>query len=126
MLKLGTSKIVLGFFLLLLTMSSIHLAASRIHILFFHSPLRSPFRSSFLFLGLSLYSSDCNLCMYLLIIKFIGVTLVKRSYRFQVYISVKHDLCIALCAHYPKSNHLLSPYICSPLPCPTPSLWKPT
>ena len=43
-----------------------------------------------------------------------------RLYRFQVYITMIHDLYIALCAYHPKSNHLLSPYIWPPLPCTTP------
>ena len=32
-------------------------------------------------------------------------------YRFQVYISMIHDLQIALCAHHLRSNHLPSPYV---------------
>ena len=45
-----------------------------------------------------------------------------RLCRLQVYISMIHDLYIALCAHHPKSNHLPSSYIWSSLPFTTPSL----
>ena len=42
-----------------------------------------------------------------------------RLCKFQVYISLIHDLYIALCAHHPKSSHLLSPDIWPPLPLTT-------
>ena len=47
------------------------------------------------------------------------MTLIRAS-RLQVHISVIHDLYIALWAQLPKSNQLLSPYIWSHFPLPTP------
>ena len=50
-----------------------------------------------------------------------------RSHRFQVNITVIHGLCTALCAHRPKSNHLLSPSTWPPRPFTTPHptfLWQ--
>ena len=41
-----------------------------------------------------------------------------RPYGFQVYIFLIHDLYIALCAHHPKSDHLLSPLPFTVLPTP--------
>ena len=48
-------------------------------------------------------------------------------YRFQVYISMIHDLYFGLCAHHPKLNDLLSMYIWPPLLftiLQPPSLWS--
>lgn len=38
------------------------------------------------------------------------------SYRFEVPISIIHNLYIVLYAHYPKSDHLPSPYMWPPSP----------
>lgn len=48
---------------------------------------------------------------FLIFIKFIEITLANKIMQISVYISMTHGLYIALCAHYPKSNNLLSPYI---------------
>ena len=47
------------------------------------------------------------------------MTLVIRLRTFQVYISMIDDQYTVLCAHHPKSNHLLSSYIWPPLPFTT-------
>ena len=47
----------------------------------------------------------------------IRVTLVNRMYRLQVYNSVTHHLCTALCAHHPTSRLFLSAFIPLYPPC---------
>ena len=48
--------------------------------------------------------------------------IIKLLYRFQLYISIAHDMYIALCAQKPKSNHLMLSYIWPLLPSSTPQL----
>ena len=50
-------------------------------------------------------------CANFPLLNLLGGHQLVRSYGFQVYISMIHDLYIALCAHHLKSNHLLSSYI---------------
>ena len=43
-----------------------------------------------------------------------------RLYKFQVQISMMHNLYIAMCTHHPQSDHP-SPYIGAPVPFTTPT-----
>ena len=58
-------------------------------------------------------------------IEFIGVILLMKLYRFQVYNSITHHLYIVLYAHHPKSSTpsitFYPPYPLLPLPTPFPS-----
>ena len=47
-------------------------------------------------------------------IEFIGLTLLNKIYRFQVYNSIIHHLYIEMCVHHPKSSLFPSPYSMSP------------
>ena len=67
------------------------------------------------------FKADAFLLFSFLEIKFIGVNWFIGSYESQVYISIIHDLYVALCSHYSRSNQLLSPSICPPLPFTSPT-----
>ena len=57
------------------------------------------------------YLRHDNFALFLIFIDFIGVSLVKKLYRFQVYNSITHYLYIVLCVHHHKSGLLPSPFI---------------
>ena len=50
--------------------------------------------------------------LYFLFIKFVGVTLVNKIIRFQVYNSTTHHLYTVLCVHHPKSSLHQKSQIC--------------
>ena len=58
-------------------------------------------------------------CFYIFSLNLLGWHWLIRFYRFQVYISMIHDLYIALCLHL-KPNHPPSPWIRPPLPFTAP------
>ena len=80
------------------------------------SPLVTPFSCLyrwvwFLFVCMFVLFVHLLLFVFFCFIKFIGVTSVKKLYRFQLYIYIINHLYTVLCICQPKSSLLPSPFI---------------